>query len=71
MILPFPFGLFLALLLGPGFIIAGIIFVIKDKKSSTIDKKLVSDRTKFCKKCGQKLSSELRFCTKCGTEYKV
>jgi len=68
MVLPFPYGLFLAVSLGPGFIIAGVIFVIRDKKPPNISKKS-SDQTKFCKKCGQELSFE--FCKKCGTKSKL
>lgn len=64
MILPFPYGLGSALLIGPSFIIVGVIKLSKTKK---LDKP-ISDQTKFCTKCGQKLSSDLQFCTKCGAK---
>jgi len=64
MVLPFPYGLILSLLVGPTFIVAGVIFLIKDQKHHIPRKS--SEQTKFCKKCGKELSSELSFCTKCG-----
>jgi len=68
MVLPSSYGLILTLLLGPGFIIAGVVFVIKDRKSPNVNQEIVSDQTKFCGKCGDKLSIEDSFCTNCGTE---
>jgi predicted amidophosphoribosyltransferase len=56
--------------LGPGFIIAGIIFVIKDRKSPKVSQEIVSNQTKFCGKCGNELSRQDTFCTKCGSESK-
>ncbi len=70
MVLPPPYGLFLTLLLGPGFIIAGVIFVIKDRKTTNVSKKIVSDQIKFCGKCGNELSRQDSFCTNCGSESK-
>ncbi|WP_048109867.1 zinc ribbon domain-containing protein [Nitrosarchaeum koreense] len=64
MLLPFPYGLGSALLIGPSFIIVGIIKLSKTKK---LDKP-ISDQTKFCTKCGQKLSSDSQFCIKCGAK---
>ena len=69
-VLPFPYGSSLALLLGPGFIIAGIIFVIKDRKSHNVSLEIVSNQTKFCGKCGNEVSRKDTFCTKCGSESK-
>jgi len=69
-VLPPPYGSFLALLLGPGFIIAGIILVIKGRKSLNFNKKIVSDQTKFCGKCGNEMSSKNIFCVNCGSEFK-
>ena len=70
MALPPPYGSSLALLLGPGFIIAGIIVVIKDRKSPNVSQEIVSDQSKFCGKCGNELSRKDTFCTNCGSESK-
>jgi hypothetical protein len=70
MVLPPPYGSSLALLLGPGFIIAGIIVVIKDRKSPNVSQEIVSDQRKFCGKCGNELSRKDTFCTNCGSESK-
>jgi len=69
-VLPFPYGSSLALLLGPGFIIAGIIFVIKCRRFYNVSQEIVSDKTKFCGKCGKELSRQDTFCTNCGSESK-
>ena len=70
MTLPPPYGPFLTLLLGPGFIVAGIIFVVKDRKSRNVSQEIETDQTKFCGKCGNELSRKDTFCTKCGSESK-
>ncbi len=41
--LPSSYGLILTLLLGPGFLIAGVVFVIKDRKSLMVKQELVSN----------------------------
>jgi len=69
-VLPPPYGFFLTLLSGPGLIIAGAIFVIKDRKSLKVSQEIVTDQTKFCGKCGNELSRKDTFCTKCGSESK-
>ncbi len=66
--LPSSYGLILTLLMGPGFLIAGMVFVIKDRKSSKANQEIVSDQTEFCGKCGNAISRKNTFCTKCGTE---
>ena len=70
MVLPPPYGSFLTLLLGPGLIIAGAIFVIKDRKPLKVNPEIETDQTKFCGKCGHELSRQDTFCTKCGSESK-
>ena len=65
--LPSTPGLMLPLLLGPGFLIVGVVFVIKDIKSSKANQKISSDQTEFCGKCGNEISRQNTFCTKCGT----
>lgn len=65
MVLPFPYGLGFAIILGPGFIIAGVIFLIKDKKHPESQ---VSTQIKFCTKCGHEMSNQNMFCTKCGAK---
>jgi ribosomal protein S27AE len=69
-VIPPPYGSLLPLLLGPGFIIAGIIFIVKDRKSPKVSQEIVSNQTKFCGKCGNELSRQDTFCTKCGSESK-
>ena len=69
-VLPPPYGSILNLLSGPGLIIAGVIFVIKDRKSLKVSQEIVTDQTKFCGKCGNELSRQDTFCTKCGSESK-
>ncbi len=69
-VLPPPFGSFLTLLSGPGLIIVGAIFVIKDRKSLKASQEIETDQTKFCGKCGNELSRKDTFCTKCGSESK-
>ncbi len=69
-VIPFPYDSLLTFLLGPGFIIVGIIFVIKDRKSLKVSQEIVSNQTKFCGKCGNELSMKDTFCTKCGSESK-
>jgi len=68
--LPSTNGLILTLLLGPGLLIAGVVLVIKDRKSHNVNKEIVSDQTEFCGKCGSEISIKNTFCTKCGTESK-
>ena len=41
--LPSTYGLILPILLGPGFLIAGVVFVIKDRKSLMVKQELVSN----------------------------
>ena len=69
-VVPSTYGSLVTLLLGPGFIIAGIIFVIKDRKSPKVSQEIVSNQRKFCGKCGNGLSGKDTFCTKCGSESK-
>ena len=69
-VIPPPYGSLVTLLLGPGFIIAGIIFIVKDRKSPKVRQEIVSNQTKFCGKCGNELSRQDTFCTKCGSESK-
>jgi len=69
-ILPPTYGLIFTLLLGPGFLIAGTIFVIREIKSAKVKKEIVSDQKEFCGKCGNEISRQNTFCTKCGTESK-
>ena len=69
-VLPPPYGSFFTLLLGPGLIIAGVIFVIKDRLSLKVSQEIITDQTKFCGKCGNELSRKDTFCTKCGSESK-
>ena len=68
--LPSTYSLILTFLLGPGFLIAGAIFVIRDIKSPKVNQEKVSDQTKFCGKCGDEISRQDTFCTNCGTESK-
>jgi len=68
--LPSAYGPIFTLLVGPGFIIAGAVFVIKERKSLKAKKEMVSDQTEFCGKCGNEVSGEDTFCTNCGTESK-
>ena len=68
--LPSSYGLIFTLLLGPGLLIAGVVLVIKDKKSPNANQKIVLTQTEFCGKCGNEISRKNTFCTKCGTESK-
>ena len=68
--LPSTYGLILPILLGPGFLIAGVVFVIKDRKSHKANQEIASDQTEFCGKCGNEISGQNTFCTKCGIESK-
>ena len=68
--LPSSYGIILTLLLGPGLLIAGVVLVIKDKKSPNANQEIVLTQTEFCGKCGNELSRKNTFCTKCGTESK-
>jgi ribosomal protein S27AE len=67
--LPSSYGLILTLL-GPGLLIAGVVLVIKDRKSPNANQEIISDQTEFCGKCGNEISRKNTFCTKCGTESK-
>ena len=67
--LPSSYGLILTLL-GPGLLIAGVVLVIKDKKSPNSNQEIVLTQTEFCGKCGNEISRKNTFCTKCGTESK-
>jgi ribosomal protein S27AE len=66
--LPSTYSLILPLL-GFGLLIAGAIFVIKER-SHKVHREIVSDQSKFCGKCGNEISRKNTFCTKCGTESK-
>jgi uncharacterized membrane protein YGL010W len=67
--LPSMYGLVFTLVLGPVFLIAGVVFIIKDKRSSKANQEIVSGQTEFCGNCGNEISGQNTFCTKCGTEF--
>jgi len=69
--LPSAYGLILAYLIGPGLLIVGAVFVIKDRKSLKAKKEIVSDQTEFCGKCGNEVTGEDTFCTNCGQNLKA
>ena len=68
--LPTTNGLILTLLMGPGFLIVGAVFVIRDRKSLRAKQEIGSDQKEFCGKCGNEISRQNTFCTKCGSESK-